>query len=226
MFRVGMSDRGRVEEVARRDAWSAGGATESKDTPGTNQERHRMQPPSRPEQPRKHVIEEYKHKAQTVTLTTTAIDYKTGGPIPVTHKTLHRDVHAGHRILFDDGTIEVKVERVRGKNIIAKVTVPGVLKSHKGMNLPDSTIDADPFTAKDRDDLLFGVENGVDWVVLSFVTCADDIKTARSVSRAAARAYGVRPPKIMALMGTPLGFSHSGEIEGHCAAGAVKRLLG
>ncbi|MEK7458936.1 MAG: pyruvate kinase [Patescibacteria group bacterium] len=138
------------------------------------------------------------HKAEEITLTTTAISYKTGGPIPVTHKTLHNDVHAGHRILFDDGTIEVKVERVRGKNIFAKVTVPGVLKSHKGMNLPDSTIDADPFTTKDRDDLLFGVENGVDWVVLSFVTGADDIRIARKLATAAARTYGVRPPKIMA----------------------------
>lgn len=138
------------------------------------------------------------HKGQKITLTTAMVDYKTGGAISVTHKSLHRDVHAGHRILFDDGTIEVKVESVRGKNIIAKVTVPGVLKSHKGMNLPDSTIDADPFTAKDRDDLLFGVENGVDWVVLSFVTGADDIRIARKLATAAARTYGVRPPKIMA----------------------------
>lgn len=138
------------------------------------------------------------HKGERITLTTTIGDYKTGGPICVTHKTLHRDVHAGHRILFDDGTIEVAVERVRGRNIMAKVTIPGLLKSHKGMNLPDSRIDADPFTAKDREDLLFGIAEGVDWVVLSFVTSADDIKTARSVARAAARACGVRSPKIMA----------------------------
>lgn len=138
------------------------------------------------------------HKGEKITLTTANVVYKTGGPIPVTHVSLHRDVHAGHRILFDDGTLEVETVRVRGRNIVAKVTVPGVLMSHKGMNLPDSRIDADPFTAKDRDDLLFGVAEGVDWVALSFVTSGNDIKTARTVARAAAHAQGVRPPKIMA----------------------------
>lgn len=138
------------------------------------------------------------HKGEKITLTTANVAYKTGGPIPVTHGSLHRDVRAGHRILFDDGTLEVATERVRGKNIIAKVTVPGLLTSHKGINLPDSRVDADPFTAKDRDDLVFGVAEGVDWVVLSFVTSGDDLRTARNVARAAARAQGVRPPKIMA----------------------------
>lgn len=138
------------------------------------------------------------HKGEKITLTTANVEYKTGGPIPVTHASLHRDVHTGHRILFDDGTIEVETVRVRGRNIVAKVTVPGVLTSHKGMNLPDSRIDADPFTAKDRDDLLFGVAEGVDWVALSFVTSGSDIRTARTVARAAAHAHGVRPPKIMA----------------------------
>lgn len=152
------------------------------------------------------------HRGERIALTTAIGDYKIGGPIPVTHKTLHRDVHAGHRILFDDGTIEVAVERVRGRNIAARVTVAGLLKSHKGMNLPDSRIDADPFTAKDRDDLLFGIAEGVDWVVLSFVTCADDVKAARSVARAAARAHGVRPPKIMAKVERRAALDHLAEI--------------
>lgn len=138
------------------------------------------------------------HKGQSVTFTTAHEAYRVDGAIAITHPTLHRDVHAGHRLLFDDGTIEVKVERVRGKNIYTKVTVPGTLKAHKGVNLPDSRVDADPFTAKDRDDLMFGVENGVDWVVLSFVTCAEDLRAARNVARVAARTYGVRMPKIMA----------------------------
>ncbi len=152
------------------------------------------------------------HKAERMTLTTAAGEYKAGGSIPVTHASLHRDVHAGHRILFDDGTIEVAVERVRGRTITAKVTVPGLLKSHKGMNLPDSHIDADPFTTKDREDLLFGIAEGVDWVVLSFVTSADDVKTARSVARAAARAQGVRPPKIMAKIERRAALEHLAEI--------------
>ncbi len=138
------------------------------------------------------------HHAENIILTTSTVPYKSGGAIPVTYEKLHRDVRAGHRILFDDGTLEVIVTRVRGRNISAKVSVGGVLTSHKGMNLPDSHVDANPFTRKDRDDLLFGIENGVDWVVLSFVTCADDMQTARNVARIAARANGTSMPKMMA----------------------------
>lgn len=138
------------------------------------------------------------HKGEHITLTTEDRAYETDGPIPVTYHRLHRDVAKGHRILFDDGTIEVEVAKVRGKRITALVKVPGTLKSHKGMNLPDSEVSADPFTTKDREDLLFGVAQGVDWVAMSFVSCADDIMTARAVARSAARAHGVRTPLIFA----------------------------
>lgn len=138
------------------------------------------------------------HKGQLVHFTTADTEYTEGGAIMISYRNLHRDIRAGHRILFDDGTIEVIVERVRGKTIAARVKVPGLLKSHKGINVPDTAVEADPFTAKDREDLLFGVSEGVDWVVLSFVTSADDILAAKRVARAAAQSHGVRPPKIMA----------------------------
>jgi pyruvate kinase len=138
------------------------------------------------------------HKAEKIVLTTSSVTYKTGGAIPVTYASLHRDVKIGHRILFDDGTIEVIVEKVRGHSITAKVKVPGTLTSHKGMNLPDSLVGEASFTAKDKDDLLFGVAEGVDLVALSFVSCADDIITARSVAKSAARAAGVPVPLFLA----------------------------
>ncbi len=138
------------------------------------------------------------HKAERVVLTTAVIDYKTGGPIPVTYERLHHDVKIGQRILFDDGTIEGIVEKVRGKNISLKVKVPGTLTSHKGLNLPDSLVSQAAFTAKDRSDLLFGVGQEVDWVALSFVSCADDIIAARAVAKSAAKAAGVTAPLFFA----------------------------
>lgn len=137
-------------------------------------------------------------RGELVVLTTANIEYVPEGPIPVTYRSLHRDVRKGHRILFDDGTIEGVVEKVRGKAITLKMSVPGVLTSHKGMNLPDSTVGAEPFTTKDREDLLFGVAQGVDWVALSFVSCAADIHVARTVARNAARANGGTVPLFFA----------------------------
>lgn len=138
------------------------------------------------------------HKGELLTLTSEDIEYEAEGPVPVTYNKLYRDVAKGHRILFDDGTIEVVVEKVRAKHIAVRVRVPGTLKSHKGMNLPDSDVSAEPFTAKDREDLLFGVSQGVDWVAMSFVSCGDDVRTARAVAKSAARAHGVRTPFIFA----------------------------
>lgn len=152
------------------------------------------------------------HKGERIQLTTSRVEYEPGGPIPVTYARLHHDVHAGHRMLFDDGTIEGTVERVRGKQITVRMTVPGTLMSHKGMNLPDSLVDADPFTKKDREDLLFGIGLGVDWVVLSFVNTAADLTAARQVAVAAAKANGVRPPKIMAKVERRSALEHLNEI--------------
>lgn len=152
------------------------------------------------------------HKGEVIHLTTADVAYTTGGAIPVTYRRLHKDVHAGHRILFDDGTIEGEVERVRGTTIAVRMVVPGLLKSHKGMNLPDSAVEAEPFTTKDREDLLFGIGLEVDWVVLSFVNTAADVQTARQVAHAAARAEGLRPPKIMAKVERRSALDHIQEI--------------
>lgn len=152
------------------------------------------------------------HKGERIYLTTANVAYEPQGAIPLTYRALHKDVHAGHRIFFDDGSMEVEVERIRGRVITARVKVPGVLRSHKGLNVPDSTVEADPFTEKDRDDLMFGVAQGVDWVVLSFVASADDMVTARKVAAAAARAAGVRPPKLMAKVERRSAIEHFDEI--------------
>lgn len=136
-------------------------------------------------------------KGQKISFNTALKEYKTGDHLPVTYAQLHKDVKKDHRILMDDGRLEAKVTAVRGRTISATVVTGGVLKSHKGMNLPDSKISTSAFTTKDHEDLLFGLEQGVDWVALSFVTTPDVIHKVRGVIRAKCRSLGTVQPRII-----------------------------
>lgn len=100
--------------------------------------------------------------------------------LPVTYKNLHKDVKVGHRIFLDDGLLEVKVEKISGQEIFARVVNGGKLTSHKGMNFPDSTLRVAAVSEKDKADLVFGLKHGVDMVALSFVTSAADVKGLRT----------------------------------------------
>ncbi|MGB0453102.1 MAG: pyruvate kinase, partial [Bacteriovoracaceae bacterium] len=95
--------------------------------------------------------------------------------IPTIYEQLVDDCHDGARILFDDGNLSATaIERDRHVYKI-KVTVGGSLKSNKGINLPDCDVSAPAFTEKDREDLLFALEQNIDFVALSFVRRKDDI---------------------------------------------------
>ncbi len=104
---------------------------------------------------------------------------KINNKIPITYSNLHKDVCPGHRILLDEGLIELKVLKVSGCDIISEVVVGGLLTSHKGVNLPDTSVSLPPLTEKDRNDLKFAVEEGIDWVALSFVSRASEIYDLR-----------------------------------------------
>lgn len=110
---------------------------------------------------------------------TTATEKYVGGRIPVTYKKLHLDVKKGHRILIEDGIYELVVTRVAGHSVETKVVNGGKVTSHKGMNFPDSTLKVSAITAKDKDDALFGIEQGVDWIALSFVTSATPVRALK-----------------------------------------------
>ncbi len=99
----------------------------------------------------------------------------------VTYSDLPGEVKPGDRILLADGTIELKVLESDGKNIRCEVIVGGILTSHKGMNFPTRTPLASAFTEKDYQDLLFGIEHGVDLVSLSYIQKADDIERAKRI---------------------------------------------
>lgn len=113
-------------------------------------------------------------KGQTVTVTTRDV-YGNDQTIPISYKNLHEDVKAGDHLLLDDGLLDLVAKKVEGQNIECEVVVGGLLSSQKGVNLPGVSVNVSSLSEKDRADLKFGLELGVDFVALSFVRTADDI---------------------------------------------------
>ncbi|HEY2380381.1 MAG TPA: pyruvate kinase [Terriglobia bacterium] len=99
----------------------------------------------------------------------------------VSLKTMVDDVKAGHPILLADGNIELRVEKIAGPDIHCRVIVGGPLSSHKGVNLPASEVHVESLTPKDRQDIVIGLEEGVDAIALSFVRKAADILACREI---------------------------------------------
>jgi len=95
--------------------------------------------------------------------------------IPTVYEKLVKDCKANVRILFDDGLIVARTLKQEGEVFLIKVEVGGMLKSNKGINLPDVEVSAPSFTEKDREDLMFGLREGVDYVALSFIRRKEDV---------------------------------------------------
>lgn len=92
-------------------------------------------------------------------------------------------LETGHTILIEDGTVRFRVTEKGDGWVMADVEDPGIIKPRKGVNLPDSRIDLPILSAKDKKDLKFVLEEGVDFVGLSFVGSAEDIDSARQVMK-------------------------------------------
>ena len=101
--------------------------------------------------------------------------------IPVTYQALTRDIRPGAKILIDDGLIELTADRIVDGLVECTVVAGGRVTSHKGMNLPGTVVSAPTLTEKDREDLRFGVAQGVDYIALSFVRGAEDILAAKKL---------------------------------------------
>ena len=127
-----------------------------------------------------------------------AIELRNGAPLVITtdetvegtpelistsYDPLPRDVKRGDKILLDDGNLELRVEGVRGIEVDCTVVFGGLLKSNKGINLPEVALSTPALTEKDRQDLAFGVRNGVDYVALSFVRRAADVEECQALVR-------------------------------------------
>ncbi|ACM39431.1 MULTISPECIES: pyruvate kinase [Rhizobium/Agrobacterium group] len=101
--------------------------------------------------------------------------------IPLPHREIFKAVVPGDDLLIDDGRVRVRVNRVDDNHIEAEVITAGLISNRKGVNIPGAVLDISPLTAKDREDLEFGLNLGVDWIALSFVQKARDMIEARSL---------------------------------------------
>ncbi|MEO0323126.1 MAG: pyruvate kinase [Myxococcota bacterium] len=103
--------------------------------------------------------------------------------VSVTYEPLPRDVRPGDAILLDDGLLGLRVEEATETDVITTVTVGGTLSDRKGLNLPGSPLSAPALTPKDKKDLAFAVnELKVDYLALSFVREADDVRQAKALA--------------------------------------------
>jgi len=99
--------------------------------------------------------------------------------ISVDYPYLPQSARVGGRILLDDGNLELRIEKVKTNSIKTRVIMGGLLKSHKGVNLPGAKLEIQSFTSKDREDLAFGLSKNVDAIALSFVRSDQDIINLR-----------------------------------------------
>jgi pyruvate kinase len=90
-----------------------------------------------------------------------------------------REVKVGEQVMLDDGRKKFEVVKIFGEEVLCKIIIGGDTKSRRGVNLPDSDLSVAALTEKDRKDLEFGLKNNVDFVALSFVRSANDIKELR-----------------------------------------------
>ena len=101
--------------------------------------------------------------------------------ISTTFPDLARELTAGARILLSDGLIELRVRGARGKDVLCDVINGGMLGEHKGINLPGIALTIPALTEKDRKDLEFGLNHGVDAVALSFVRTPADVSMVKQI---------------------------------------------
>ncbi|MBR6327262.1 MAG: pyruvate kinase, partial [Alphaproteobacteria bacterium] len=97
------------------------------------------------------------------------------------HIEIFKAVKKGNKLLLNDGKIVLEVMAKDKSHIKTKVLVGGTLSDHKGVNLPNITLPISALTDKDKDDLKFALKIGVDWVSLSFVQKAQDVKDAKKL---------------------------------------------
>ncbi|MDB5188799.1 MAG: Pyruvate kinase [Candidatus Nomurabacteria bacterium] len=94
---------------------------------------------------------------------------------------IEQDIKPGQILMIDDGRRKLRVDKVEGTDIYTTVLVGGVIKSRRGVNIPNAYLSISAITDKDRSDLEFAIKNGVDYIALSFVRTAKDIEELRAL---------------------------------------------
>lgn len=101
--------------------------------------------------------------------------------VSITYEDLYKDVKPGNTILIDDGLIGLTVEKIDGTDIVCHVVNGGELGEHKGVNVPNVKVKLPGMTERDREDILFGIEQGFDYIAASFVRSAEVIWEIREL---------------------------------------------
>ena len=99
--------------------------------------------------------------------------------VSVTYKNLHEELVVGDKILLNNGLVVFEVTEVEGTSIITKVLTGGELSNRKSMSFPDKVLEQDFLSEQDKADILFGIENDVDFIAASFVSRESDIRSMR-----------------------------------------------
>lgn len=118
--------------------------------------------------------------------------------IAIQYEGLAADVRVGDKILFDDGRLVLTVKAIEGERVRVFVDQGGGMRNHVGVHLPSKTMRLSALTEKDKADLLFGLSQGVDYIALSFVRRAEDLRLVREICVA----WG-QPTPIVAKIETP-----------------------
>ena len=117
---------------------------------------------------------------QQFTLTTEEV-LGTAERAAISYKNLKEDITQGTTILIDDGLIEMTVEEICGEEIVCRVVNGGFVSNHKGVNVPGAHLSMPYISDTDREDILFGIEMGYDFLAASFVRCREDILEIRQI---------------------------------------------
>jgi pyruvate kinase len=124
------------------------------------------------------------------------------------HPELFEVLHAGQRLLINDGKIRLRVTEAKKDKIVCTAEVGGVISDRKGVNVPDAEVPIPALTDKDRRDLAFAVEQGADWIALSFVQRPEDLAEARKLMGGA----GATRPALCAKIEKPQAIHRLAEI--------------
>lgn len=148
-------------------------------------------------------------------------DQLSGQPntIAIDYPHLAEEAKSGTRILLDDGLLEIEVQAVDGATVQCKVIRGGLLKSRKGVNVPSLSLRLPSMTEKDKEDLKFGLSQGVDWVALSFVRQAEDVRELRAFLTE----QGAADTAVLAKIEKPQAVDNIYEIVKECNAIMVAR---
>ncbi len=121
-------------------------------------------------------------KADEIVTLLPASEYQgRSGTIPIDYPYVAEEAKPGMQVLLADGLFELEVTEIRGMDVLCKVIEGGCLTNHKGVNFPNLNLRLPSLTEKDIRDLEFGLSQGVDWISLSFVRSAEDVKELKKL---------------------------------------------